>query len=422
MYIEALQKIIKDFVNMCGETFNTESNEIQNELDLINSKLERLEKKDKLTTSEKTDFDLLKVRKESWLNSASYLGNKVVSDFINDESKALVYETFNKLYEKVERSKDELTTSLIESKSENILDAINKLNIQHIKNKAKIIDESSKIYSNIYKHYQDKKSLTENVMKTLKEKKMIVDEILSLYQTIIKRISEEINKNNEDLLQFNEKKYIMAYALLKEEHYDEINSEINKLREIKLLNETELKKFNSEVEKVLKEKEVIEKELSGKETELEELEVELKEYKIKTENKEYISREKEIEHNIDLITEDLKIKKLDLQKDLLYIDLDKMKEMAISILNNPQKKNSLSSELEDEYSSEEIQRIESLMKKYEITKEEAIQSIEIMKMKENESKLVENYMEEFDLSEEEAQEALKNETGNKFWNIDEEVD
>lgn len=417
MYNETLKKIISDFVSICGEDFK--ENIAKSELEIIEDQIKEIKKLPKQTSGDKMDLDVLEVRKENWLNSASYLGNKIINDFVENKNKEEMLENFNILYERVEKMRDEVNASLLESGSENIIDAINKLNIKYIKNKTKIVEDTEKVYSNIYDHYKQKKGLVENVLKTLEEKKMIVEEIIELYQNIIHSINEEIQKNNDDLLSFNEKKHLMAYALLPEKEYKVIEEETFKLRAIKLLNEKELKKFNEELERVLKEKESIQKEYSSKELELDALEVDLKEYKIKTENKEYVSKENEIDHNLDLATQGLKLRKLNLQKDLLYLDIPKMKEMAVDILSKPTNTNTLEYELEGSYTKEEINEMETLMQKYNITKKEAMETVEMIKQKEKQEKMVESYMDEFDFSKEEAKEAIKNDMGNKFWSIEE---
>ena len=82
MYLEALKKIIKDFVHMCGENFDSSGdNKVKSEISKIDSKIKALNEKDKLSSSERGDLEILELRKESWLNSASYLGQKILDDF-----------------------------------------------------------------------------------------------------------------------------------------------------------------------------------------------------------------------------------------------------------------------------------------------------------------------------------------------------
>lgn len=419
MYNETLKKIINDFVNICGENFS--ENAAESEVKLIDKQIKKIEEQSKHTNGDKLDLDVLNARKDSWLNSASYLGNKIITAYDNNEDKEELLEAFNLLFSKVEKSKEELNNILLENNSDNIIDVISKLNISYIKNKAAITTADTKNYSNIYEHNKQKRKLLQNVIKTLEEKKIIVDEIVELYQNIIKNISDEVEKNNDDLLAFNEKKHIMAYSLLPDKEYRIIEEEIIKLRKIKKLNEDELRKFNEELETVLKEKETIQKEYNLKSHELDELEIEIKEYKIKTENKEYISNEKTIDHNLELVIEDLKINKLNIQKDLLFLDVDKMRNMAIDILSKSSTKDDISYELDGEYTTEEIEEIKSLMEKYNISKKDAIEAVELVKSQDAKEKMVESYMDEFDFSEEEATEALKNDTGTKFWNIDDEA-
>lgn len=418
MYINALRDLIKDLINLCGEDNN--AGIALRELNILNKKIERLENLDELKSYEKTDLDIAKVRKEHWENSASYLGNEIVEGFKRGEDKEKLISLFNTLFDKASQSFKELNTLLIESNNKTIWDLINKKNIDLIKNKSKRIQTNKdKTYSNIVNHYKSKKELIENVIKSLNEKKIIVDETITLYQKIILNITDEIKSNNDTLLMYNEKKYMMAYSLCEEEDYILINEEIDKLREIKTFNESQLKIFNSELEAILKEKETIEQEINIKKDELKDTVENLKEFTSKTLEGLYVSKEDIVKHNFEVKEQEKELEKLNLQKNLLYVNLDRIKDMGIEILSNYSGISDEMNALEGEFTNSEVRQIEDMINTLQIPREEAIKALEVSKAKEKEDAKISEYMDEFDFSIEEAKEAIEKEKPeNKFWDVD----
>lgn len=417
MYIDALKDLIKDLVNLCGE--ETDSTKAVAELDLLNKKIEKLEKIENLSSYEKVDLDVAEIRKQYWEKSAAYIGDRILKGFENGEDKESLIALFNILYDRAYSSFKELNTSILEANGKNIWDIINKKKVELIKFKAKNVEPDGNVsYSNVAEHYKSKKSLIENVISSLKEKKVIVDETIALYNNIISRIAEEIKNNNNILISYNEKKYSMAYRLCSETDYYEINEEIEKLREIKTFNESQLKVFNLELEEFLKEKENIEKEIALKQEELLKTEERLEEFRNNTLEGEYVSKEKVVSYKFDVKQKELDLQKLDLQKNLLYVNLERIKEMVLEILTKYSGTSEINT-LEGEFTPEEIKEIENMMNLLSISKEEAVKTFEINKERKKEEEKISEYMDEFDFSLEEAKEALKNELPEKrFWDVE----
>lgn len=415
MYIDALKDLIKDLVNLCGE--ENDPKVAINELEIINKKLEKLENRENLSSYEKMDLDVIKIRKEYWEKSAAYIGYKIIDGFENGEDKERLIFLFNLLYERASKSFNEINATIIDSKNNNIWDIINKKNIELIKLESKKVNPDNNInYSNVAEHYKSKKTLIENVLSSLNEKKILVEETIKLYQNIIGNISDEIRSNNDVLISYNEKKYAMAYILCNEEDYEVINEEIEKLREIKTFNESQLKVFNLEMEKCLKEKEQIEKAITSKQEELEQTDEMLTEFRNSTLEGEYVSKENVVEHDFEIKQKQDEIKKLELAKNLLYVNLDRVKDMALDILSKYDGITDEMSDLAGEFNDEEIAEIKRLMNVLNISKDEAIKTLEAKKEKEKEDEKLTEYMDEFDFTMEEAREAIKNEKPeNKFW-------
>lgn len=415
MYIDALKDLIKDLVNLCGE--ENDPKVAINELEIINKKLEKLENRENLSSYEKMDLDVIKIRKEYWEKSAAYIGYKIIDGFENGEDKERLIFLFNLLYERASKSFNEINATIIDSKNNNIWDIINKKNIELIKLESKKVNPDNNInYSNVAEHYKSKKTLIENVLSSLNEKKILVEETIKLYQNIIGNISDEIRSNNDVLISYNEKKYAMAYILCNEEDYEVINEEIEKLREIKTFNESQLKVFNLEMEKCLKEKEQIEKAITSKQEELEQTDEMLTEFRNSTLEGEYVSKENVVEHDFEIKQKQDEIKKLELAKNLLYVNLDRVKDMALDILSKYDGITDEMSDLAGEFNDEEITEIKRLMNVLNISKDEAIKTLEAKKEKEKEDEKLTEYMDEFDFTMEEAREAIKNEKPeNKFW-------
>lgn len=421
MYIEALKDIIKDLVNLCGE--ENDSKKAITELERINHKIESLESTSNLSSYEKMDLDVAKVRKDYWEKSAAYIGYKIIKGFEEGETKENLLSLFNMLYERAYKSFNEINALILDSNSNNIWDVINKKNIDLIKLKAKRIKPDNNInYSNVAEHYKSKKTLIENVLSSLNEKKILSNETITLYNDIIKSIADEIRNNNDVLLSYNEKKYSMAYILCEEKDYIVINEEIEKLREIKTFNESQLKVFNLELEKCLKEKEMIEKEISSKQEELKQTEEMLEQFREKTLEGEYVSKENVVEHDFEIKQKEEELKKLELAKNLLYINLERVRDTAIDIISKYDGVVDPMTDLIGEFTSEEIKEIKKMMKVFDISKEEAIKTFELKKEKEKEEEKLTEYMDEFDFSLEEAKEALENEKPERrFWNPDENL-
>lgn len=415
MYIDALKDLIKDLVNLCGE--ENDPKVAINELEIINKKLEKLENRENLSSYEKMDLDVIKIRKEYWEKSAAYIGYKIIDGFENGEDKERLIFLFNLLYERASKSFNEINATIIDSKNNNIWDIINKKNIELIKLESKKVNPDNNInYSNVAEHYKSKKTLIENVLSSLNEKKILVEETIKLYQNIIGNISDEIRSNNDVLISYNEKKYAMAYILCNEEDYEVINEEIEKLREIKTFNESQLKVFNLEMEKCLKEKEQIEKAITSKQEELEQTDEMLTKFRNSTLEGEYVSKENVVEHDFEIKQKQDEIKKLELAKNLLYVNLDRVKDMALDILSKYDGITDEMSDLAGEFNDEEIAEIKRLMNVLNISKDEAIKTLEAKKEKEKEDEKLTEYMDEFDFTMEEAREAIKNEKPeNKFW-------
>ena len=415
MYIDALKDIIRDLVNISGE--ENDPRKVEIELDRANTKIERLENLPTLSSYDKMDLDVAKTRKEYLERSASIIGKKILEGFENGEDKEKITSLFNILFERATKSFNEINSLIVENDTNNIWDLINKKNIELIKLRAKPTKKDKENnYSNVAKHYENKKQLIENTISALTEKKILVNESIDFYNEIIENIKEEIRRNNDVLLSYNEIRYSMAYILCEESDYVLLNEEIEKLRQIKTFNEEQLKEFQVELEKCLKEKEQIEKETTYKNEELAKTIEMLEEFKEKTTEGEYISKENIVERNFETKQREKEIERLELAKNLMYINLDRIKETALGIILKYDGINDPMVDLVGEFTKEEINEIKDIMKEFDISKEDAIKTFEVKRNKQLEEQKLTEYMNEFDFSIEEAKEALKNEKSEKrFW-------
>ena len=110
------------------------------------------------------------------------------------------------------------------------------------------------------------------------------------------------------------------------------------------------------------------------------------------------------------------IERLELAKNLMYINLDRIKETALGIILKYDGINDPMVDLVGEFTKEEINEIKDIMKELDISKEDAIKTFEVKRNKQLEEQKLTEYMNEFDFSIEEAKEALKNEKSEKrFW-------
>lgn len=413
MYLDALRDLLKDLVNLCGEEFDPTT--ANSEITLLDNKIIKYENQRELSSFDKTDLEILKIRKEYWENSAVMLGTKILEGFQNKEDKDKLKSLFKSLYERANTEFKTLNSVMINNSVTNIWDLINSKNIELIKLKSMVVTPSEKNYSEIAKHYNSKKELIENVLSSLDEKLALSEETISLYNNIIDDIKGEIKQNTEALTIYNEKKYKMAFALCSEVDYMPVEDEINKLIEIKKFNENQLKIFEVELEGFTKEKETIEREINFKTEELKKCIDKLDTFKLKEMDGEYKSKEDIIEHNFQVKVADSDMKKLNLQKNLLYVSLDKLKETGLEILSKYHDEVTVKSKLENDYPEDEATEIENLMKLFDISKDEAIKTLEVGKQRLYKDKNIDKYMNEFGFSAEEAEEAIRKEKQSKFW-------
>lgn len=413
MYLDALRDLLKDLVNLCGEEFDPTT--ANGEITLLDNKIHKYESQSELSSYDKTDLEILKIRKEYWENSAVMLGTKILEGFENKEDKDKLKSLFKSLYERANTEFKSLNSVMVNNSVTNIWDLINSKNIDFIKLKSMVVSPGEKNYSEIAKHYNSKKELIENVLSSLNEKLALSEETISLYNNIIEDIRAEIKQNTEALTIYNEKKYKMAFALCSEVDYIPVEDEINKLIEIKKFNENQLKMFEAELEGITKEKEMIERDIYVKTEELKKCSEKLDTFKLKEMDGEYKSKEDIIEHNFEVKVADADMKKLNLQKNLLYVSLEKLKETGLEILSKYHDEVTVKTKLENDYSTDEASEIDNLMKLFDISKEEAIKTLEVGKQRQYKDKSIDKYMNEFGFSAEEAEDAIRKENQNKFW-------
>lgn len=79
MYTEVLKKLIDDFVSVSGQ--DIDNFEFEKELIVIEEKINEINKKNNLSYIEEEELKNLKNRKNAWLNSPVYLGNKILNSF-----------------------------------------------------------------------------------------------------------------------------------------------------------------------------------------------------------------------------------------------------------------------------------------------------------------------------------------------------
>lgn len=399
MYTEVLKKLIDDFVSVSGQ--DIDNFEFEKELIVIEEKINEINKKNNLSYIEEEELKNLKNRKNAWLNSPVYLGNKILNSFENDVNVDEIRSTFDDLYQLSLKSYENLSKEIEKESVSTVWDALEKnIELLNSKKNTKANDYNETSYSNLYEIYKEKLNRIDSEINTLENYINTKKDLLINQKELISKLENIIKENNMFMEKINKEKTNMASNLILDSNYTLIDDEIDSLSEIKEENEKNLDEYEKGYEDLTSEINNYEETLKEKKEEKINLNKTLTLLTDKYGNNGFSSNYNKTLEDLEVIYLENKVKKYENQKYTSYLNLDQMKQLFFNILKNKSKisNNNKETKNENKYIKEEIkevnkkneekiveednnindsEEIKELMEKYGLTYQEAKAYLEI---------------------------------------------